>query len=40
MYLSHKINSDYDEMEKKKSFKTVMNITRATFITSLLSKDE
>lgn len=41
VYLSHEINYDCDEIEKKKElFKTEMNITRATFITSLLSEDK
>lgn len=42
VYLSHEINYDYDEMEKKKRelFKTLMNITRATFLSSLFFKDE
>lgn len=40
VYLSHEINYNYDEMGKKKLFKTVVNITRATFLTGLFFKDE
>lgn len=40
--MSHEINYNCDEMRKKKKelFKTVMNITRATFLTSLFLEDD